>query len=188
VPQEARFGVTGRVLEAMVVSPPDLLIVQTHSDGVLAYLDLYLLLGKRCELRFHLSIESDRDRLPGLPPPACTVERRLRAAAVLRSAGHRTVVTVSPLLPIERPRAFFERIARVADAVVIDHFIGGDGSPGGARTRLTVLPQAMAALDPGSVDLAYRERIVAVAEEVMPGRVGVSIDGFAGRYRPAPAL
>ena len=43
----------------------------------------------------------------------------------------------------------------------------------------------MARVDPASVQLEYRDRMVAVAEEVMPGRVGVSVDGFAGRFRPA---
>ena len=91
------------------------------------YSDLYLQLARRCELRFHISIESDRDRLPGLPPPASSVEKRFEAAAALRAAGLRVLITVSPLLPISEPRGFFERIAQVADGVVIDHFIRGDG-------------------------------------------------------------
>ena len=40
----------------------------------------------------------------------------------------------------------------------------------------------MAAVDPRSTSLAYRDEMVAVAREVMPGRVGVGIDGFAGRW------
>ena len=139
-------------------------------------------LAQRCDLRVHLSIESDRDSLPGLPPPAASVERRLAAAATLRDAGLRTVVTVSPLLPIRDPRRFFGRLAELADAVVIDHFIGGDGSPDGARTARTALPVAMEAVHPGSTRLAYRDEMVAIARQVMPGRVGVSRDGFAGRY------
>ena len=149
------------------------------------YLDLYRPLAAATRLRFHISIESDRDRLPGLPPPATSVARRFEAAAALRAAGLRVVITVSPLLPIAEPRRFFERVAEVADAVVVDHFIEGDGTPGGSRTLATPLPEAMARVDPASVRLDYRDRMVAVAEEVMPGRVGVSVDGFAGRFRPA---
>jgi DNA repair photolyase len=184
VPQEARFGVTRRVLEAMLDTPPDGLIIQTHSDRVTRHLDLYRPLAARCALRFHLSIESDRDRLPGLPPPAASVERRFAAAATLRAEGLRVVITVSPLLPIAEPERFFARIATTADAVVIDHFIGGDGTASGARTRATALPEAMGAVDPASLELAYRARMVAAAEAVMPGRVGVGIDGFAGRFGP----
>jgi hypothetical protein len=52
------------------------------------------------------------------------------------------VVTVSPLLPIADPERFFARLAGLADAVVIDHFIGGDGTPDGSRTLRTGLPAA----------------------------------------------
>jgi len=185
LPQEERFGVTRRLLDAMCELPPDALIIQTHTDRVTRYLDLYRPLAAATRLRFHISIEGDRDRLPSLPPPASSVARRFEAAAALRAAGLRVVITVSPLLPMAEPRAFFERVAEVADAVVVDHYIGGDGSHGGARTLATPLPRAMACVDPASVGLDYRDRMVALAEEVMPGRVGVSIDGFAGRFRPA---
>lgn len=181
-PIERKQRVTRNVLEAMVDCPPDLLIVQSHSHHVADYLDLYPRLAARCELRFHVSIESDRDRLPGLPPSASSVAKRIEAAGRLRVAGLRTVVTAAPLLPIERPVAFFERLGAVADAVVIDHFIGGDGTPSGSRTRRTPLPAAMEAAEQGSSTLAYRDAIVAVARRHFPGDVGVGIDGFAGRF------
>jgi DNA repair photolyase len=182
VPQERRLRVTRRVLEAMCDEPPDSLVLQTHSDRVTDALDLLPRLGRACALRVHLSLESDRDRLPGLPAPASSVERRFAAATTLREAGLRVVMTVAPLLPIADPERFFARIAQVADAVVIDHFIGGDGTPGGTRTRRTPLPAAMEAVLPGSSALAYRERMVEVARRFLPGRVGVGCAGFAGAY------
>ncbi|MGH7128483.1 MAG: hypothetical protein ACREIV_07925, partial [Planctomycetaceae bacterium] len=165
----------------MLERPPDELALQTHSHRVAEYVDLYRELSERCDLRVHVSIESDRDRLPGLPPPASSVRRRLDACAALQAAGIRTVVTVSPLLPIEDPDGFFARLAAVADAVVIDHFILGDGTPDGRRTFATGLPRAMAALDPESLTLAYRDRMIEIARRHLPGRVGVGADGFAGR-------
>lgn len=183
MPQERRHGITRAVLEAMVGAPPDLLIVQTHSHLVTDAIPLLTRLQERCQVRVHLSIETDRGRLAGLPPHASPIERRFEAAAQLRQGGLFVVVTVSPLLPIADPRAFFARIASVADAVVIDHFIEGDGTPDGRRTLRTVLPTACQAIDPLSVGLAYRERMAAIAAEFMPSRVGVNIDGFAGRYR-----
>lgn len=182
VPQEDRFGVTRSLLEMMVSHPPDVLIVQTHTHRVTAYVALYRQIAQVCDLRFHISIESDRDRLPGLPTPASSVDRRFAAAAALRDAGLRVVITVSPLFPIAQPREFFARIATTADAVVIDHFIEGDGTRDGSRTAKTVLPAAMAVVDSNSTALAYRDRMVAIASEIMPGRVGVSVDGFAGRF------
>ncbi len=185
-PQERQLGATRGLLQAMLEEPPDRLILQTHSHRVVEYLELYRELDRRCRLRVHLSIETDRERIPGLPPHASPVARRFAAAARLKAAGIRTVITVSPLLPIADPEAFFAAVARAADAVVIDHFVGGDGTADGRRTLATPLPAAMAAVAPESVGLAYREAMVAVAQRHLPGRVGVHIDGFAGRYLTAP--
>jgi DNA repair photolyase len=183
-PIERKLRVTRGVLEAMVERPPDFLIVQTHSHHVVEYADLYPRLAAETELRFHISIESDRDELPGLPRSASPVAKRIEAARRLRSMGLRVVVTVSPLFPINDPPRFFAALAEVADAVVIDHYIQGDGSPDGKRTERTALPQAMAAVESRSVALAYREEMVAVAQRHFPGRVGVNVDGFAGRMLP----
>jgi DNA repair photolyase len=181
-PQERRHGATAAVLEAMAEAPPDELIVQTHGDAVRGHAAALRAVAAGARVRVHLSIESDRETLPGLPPPAASVARRFEAAEALRAAGLRVVVTVAPLLPIDDPDAFFARVATSADAVVIDHFVGGDGSPDGARTRRTALPAAMEAVVPGSTALAYRDRMVAVAARHLPGRVGVGPDGFAGRF------
>jgi DNA repair photolyase len=181
-PQEMRWGISRAVLSAMRESPPDALIVQTHSDRVSGFAPLLVELSRCCELRVHLSIETDRERLPGLPGHASPIDRRFEAAALLRASGLFVVVTVAPLLPIADPDRFFSRIGAVADAVVIDHFIGGDGSSNGSRTRRTGLPGAMAALDPGSVTIHYRDRMAEVAERYLPGRVGLGRDGFAGRW------
>jgi len=185
VPQESRFRVSESVLTAMLTEPPDVLILQTHSHLVERYVDLLQDLSQQTELRVHISIETDRESFPGLPPHASPVQRRLDACRTLKKAGLRTVVTVSPLLPIAQPQTFFGRIAEVADAVVIDHFILGDGSDSGHRTWRTQLPEAMRAVDPESVTLAYRNHIIATACGVMPGHVGVSSDGFAGRMLTA---
>ena len=133
----------------------------------------------------HVSIETDRDSVPGLPPHARPVASRFDAVAALHAEGLVTVVTVSPLLPIEDPERFFSRIASCADAVVLDHFIGGDGSVDGRRTRRTPLVAAMARVDPGSTSLDYRHRMARVAARYLPGRVGIGIDGFAGRFQPS---
>jgi DNA repair photolyase len=182
LPQEAKRGISKAVLEAMCEQPPDVLILQTHSAAVADHGELLERLAAHCDLRVQLSIETDREQLPGLPPPASSVAARLAASAALRARGLRTVVTVSPLLPIEDPHAFFSRVGEVADAVVVDHYIGGDGSADGSRTARTSLPAAMEALHPSSSTLAYRDEIVAIARERLPGRVGVGPDGFAGRY------
>lgn len=182
LPQESRHGVTQSVLEAMCERPPDELVLQTHSHRVADHVGLLRELSARCSLRVHVSIETDRESLPGLPPHASSVEKRFDACAKLQAGGVRTVVTVSPLLPIADPERFFDRVAETADAAVIDHFIEGDGSTDGSRTQRTALPAAMEALHTGSTSLDYREEVVAIARRHLPGRVGVNIAGFAGRY------
>jgi hypothetical protein len=139
-------------------------------------------LSRSCELRVHLSIETDRDRLPGLPGHASPIDRRFEAAELLKASGLFVVVTVAPLLPIADPNRFFARIGTVADAVVLDHFIGGDGSSNGSRTQRTRLPEAMALIEPRSITLDYRDQMAEVASRFLPGRVGLGRDGFAGRW------
>jgi DNA repair photolyase len=180
-PLESRERVTSAVLDAMIDHPPDGLIVQTHSHRVVEAGDRLVELAGRCDLRVHVSIETDRDAMPGLPPHASSIERRFAAAAALRDRGLRVVVTVSPLLPLDDPERFFERISRAADAVVLDHYIGGDGSSNGARTLRTALPASMTRIDPASTDLAYRDAMAEVARRWLPGRVSTNIEGFAGR-------
>lgn len=181
-PLEKKHRVTRSVLEAMAELPPDELILQTHSHHVTDYLDLYPTLAMRMALRVHISIESDRDTLPGLPRPASSVVQRMEAARQLRNGGIFVVATVAPLLPIEAPEQFFARLAEVADAVVIDHFIEGDGSPDGRRTLRTALPVAIAGVEPGAISLEYRDRVLAIAARHFPGRAGVNIAGFAGKW------
>jgi DNA repair photolyase len=182
VPQERRFRITRSILEAMCRRPPDRLILQTHTHLVAEDVDVLRDLSQRCDLRVHVSIETDRERIDGLPPHASPVEKRLAACAQLKEAGLWTVVTVAPLLPIADPERFFARIAEAANAVVLDHYIQGDGSADGSRTARTPLPAAIAQIDPAALDLSYRDRMAAVARKHLPGNVGINIDGFAGRY------
>ena len=184
LPQEFVHRITKSILDAMIESPPDRLILQTHSHRVIEYQDAYAKLSHRCRLRFHLTIESDLETLPGLPPPASSVSDRLEAAARLKQDGHRVLITVSPLWPIQDPPRFFRRLGDVSDGVVLDHFMGGDGSPDGRRTRKTKLPEAMRSIEARTTDVDYLHAMVSLAQEILPGRIGVHRDGFAGRFLP----
>lgn len=184
LPQEARLGITASLLQAFLQSPPDVLIVQTHSALVVNAQQALVQLSRRCQLRVHITVEGDRERLTGLPPPGFSLERRLQAAQQLHQAGLRVVATLAPLFPLENPQTFFRRLGECVSAVVIDHFIGGDGSPGGHRTRRTRLPAAMESVHPGSTRLDYQDAVVQWARQYFPGQVGVGSAGFAGQYLP----
>jgi DNA repair photolyase len=180
-PIERKFRVTRRVLDAMLEETPDVLILQTHSSGITEDIDRIISLSQRCDLRVHLSIEGDQDSLPGLPPSPCSVDERIRRVREFASQGIKTVVCMSPLYPLTNPDIFFKRIAESgASAVVIDHFIEGDGTQDGSRTRRTRLPQAIARVDKQAVELPYREKVAEIAKNYLP--VGISSSGFAGVY------
>ncbi len=187
-PQESRLGVTRHVLNAMLEEPPDGLIIQTHSPRVVEAMPVLIPLARLCSLRCHISIESDQDRLPGLPPPASSVAARFEAAETLKKAGVEVIITVAPILPIANPARFFARIAQAAHGVVLDHFIDGDGSPHGRRTLKTKLPDSMKSVDPTSVHISYRDTLVSLAEAYLPGRVGIHINGFSGRWNQSESV
>src|SRR6266850_5877754 len=80
VPQERRYRITGRILEAMRERPPDLLALQTHTPNVLWDEDLVVDLSRRFPLSIQISVETDRDSLgPGFPKHAYPVSERIAA-------------------------------------------------------------------------------------------------------------
>ncbi len=180
-PAEKKLRVTRRLLEAMVVNPPDTLILQTHSCSILEDLQWIIQLNSLARLRVHLSIETDREHLEGLPRHAFSVTERIATVQSLSEAGIAVVVCLAPLLPMADPERFFQDIRSAgAKAVIVDHFIEGDGTASGSRTLKTELPGKMAALLPESVDLTYRDHIATIAKRYLP--VGISRAGFAGNY------
>ncbi len=182
-PVERKYRLTRQLLKAMRAAPPERLILQTHSTFILDDLDRIQSLSGLCDLRVHISIEGDRDRLPGLPPPPCSLEERMDVLKKLADRRIQTVACLSPLYPMKEPDAFFARLSKMGvSAVVLDHFIQGDGTPDGSRTLKTKLPQAMAAVAPQSVNLSYRDAIAGIARKYLP--VGISAAGFAGHYCP----
>ena len=183
-PIEKQYRITRRLLKALLTYPPDELILQTHAPAMLDDLTLVAELSQQCRLRVHVSIEGDTERLPGLPPPPATITGRIELLRKLSDAGIFTVACLSPLYPMKNPAAFFERLAGTGiDAVVIDHFIEGDGTKEGSRTWKTDLPRAMESVSVESTRLEYRDRIAAIARNYLP--VGISKSGFSGVYSRA---
>ncbi len=180
-PVERKVRLTRQLLMAMQESPPDQLILQTHSSLILDDLESILSLSGICNLRVHVSIEGDCDRLPGLPPPPCSLEERMKVLKIFADRGAKAVACLSPLYPMKAPDAFFSRLSKMGlSAVVIDHFIQGDGTRDGSRTLKTRLPDAMARVVPESIDLSYRDQVARIARKYLP--VGISAFGFAGHY------
>jgi DNA repair photolyase len=165
----------------MQIKPPDEVILQTHSSTILEDVDLIAELYLSCRLRVHISIEGDRDHLPGLPPPPCSVDSRIQALEQLSSRGIFTVICLSPLYPLNDAELFFSRLKSAgASAVIIDHFIFGDGTSDGSRTQKISLPAIMKNIMPESIHIPYRDKVIDIARNYLP--TGVSAAGFAGNY------
>ena len=186
VPQERRYRITGKLLRAMIARPPDTLVVQTHTPNPLWDLDTLAELAARTRLVVQVSVESDREAIPGFPPHAYSVAARLDALARLRGRGVTTVGVVSPLMPLADPEAFAARLGSAADSVILDHYLVGDGSPNGARTRRRkahvddTVPNLLVAA--GFQEWTRLEKFHEIVDRFSavlgPDRVGVSADGF----------
>jgi DNA repair photolyase len=138
LPQEKRLRLTWSILDEMRERPADVLVVQSHHTLVDRDIDLLADLSKRCELWISLTVETDMDPVPGFPPHASPPARRLETLRRFRARGIRTQATVSPLLPVANPMAFACQLDKACDRVILDHYLIGDGSPNGWRTKKTI--------------------------------------------------
>ena len=193
LPQERRYRITRGILEAMLGRPPDLLALQTHTPNPLWDADLLVRLSRLTPLSVQISVETDREVMgPPFRPHAYTVARRLEALRELTRMGLETVGVVSPLWPLDDVEGFARRLSDACAFVVLDHYLLGDGSPGGARTRkrLVMIDRAQGA-DATFPELLERagfgewtrletfHGVVEVFRRVLgPERVGVSKEGF----------
>jgi DNA repair photolyase len=172
VPQEKRLKITRAILEAMVEAPPDKLVLQTHTPGPLRDVDLL----RRIDCSVQISVETDRASLPGFPPHAFAPSVRLNALRVLKQAGLDAVGVVAPLLPLADPESFARALDESCTRVIVDHYLIGDGSKGGARTKRRGLP---ALLDDYWNSIEALHDVVGTFRRVLGAhRVGVSRSGF----------
>lgn len=172
VPQEMRLRITRRLLEAMVDAPPDKLVLQTHTPYPLR--DVDLLNELPCSVQ--ISVETDRDAIPGLPRHAFSPAERLAALRALKEAGLDAVGVVAPLLPLDDVEAFARALDESCSRVIVDHYLVGDGSKDGARTKRRGLPDR---LEPYWTTIDSLHDTASVFRRVLGDeRVGVSRDGF----------
>ena len=180
-PQERTARRTRRLLEEMLVRPPDALVIQSHTPLVVDDLPLLLDLHRRCRLQINISVETDKPSLPpGFPRHAYSPTTRIEALRTIRNAGLWAVATVSPLLPLDNPRAFAEQLEVACDRVILDHYLLGDGSPDGRRTRQTKFPRLLEETGYGAwTRLDVFHGVVGLFRDVFGGhRVGISQAGF----------
>jgi len=188
-PQERTLRHTRLLLRTMVERPPDLLVIQSHTPLVVDDLALLQQLQQHCEVQVQITVETDKQAWPvPLPKHAYPVPSRIQALRTLRAAGLHTVAAVSPLLPLDDPAQFADDLERACHRVILDHYLLGDGSQEGQRTKHTALPRLLHDTGYGTwTTLEKFREIVEVFRSVFgdAGRVGVSRDGFNAHPRSA---
>jgi DNA repair photolyase len=180
LPQEMRLRLTWSILDEMGARPPDVLVIQSHHTLIERDLDLISELSQRFELWVSLTVETDMDHVPGFPPHASLPARRLETLNTFRTRGVLTQATVSPLLPLANPRQFALQLDAACDRVILDHYLIGDGSPNGWRTKRTTFAERLERAGLGSWnELAKLWEIRDLFASVLgPDRVLVGCDGF----------
>ncbi|MEA3502162.1 MAG: radical SAM protein [Actinomycetota bacterium] len=107
-PNERRLELVRGILEILIPKRP-ILIVQTRSGLVTRDIDLYQQMGDSA--RVNITVTTDSEDVRRAFEPECpTISKRLETAAKLREAGIRTMITMSPLLPVSDPEQFAERL------------------------------------------------------------------------------
>ncbi len=181
-PQERTNRRTRQLLKEMVKRPPDMIVIQTHTPVIVDDLPILKKLNALCALRIHITIETDQQKLPApFPRQAYSPESRIRALQTLRDNGLHTVATVSPLLPLHDPWQFATDVEKSCDHVILDHYLLGDGSQEGRRTKRTLLPQLLKETGLGTWSTLEKfYEIVGIFKQVFSdeNRVGISQEGF----------
>jgi|SRR5262245_2118518 len=136
LPAERSLKLTRGILEAVLPHQPRLL-VQTRGPLVTRDLDV---LAQFRAVRVNVSIPTDSETVrQAFEPKAPPLDRRWQALEQIRAAGVPIGICVTPMLPLEQPDAFVERlVAFRPDVLVVQDFHdsgGGFGADTGAAAR-----------------------------------------------------
>lgn len=140
LPAERSLKLTRGILEALIPHQPRLLI---QTRGPLVVRDLDLIRQFRA-VRVNMSIPTDSETVRlAFEPKAPPLESRWEAIAQVRASGVPVGICVTPMLPLEDPDAFVERLVAFApDVLVVQDFHdsgGGFGADTGTRARELVV-------------------------------------------------
>lgn len=180
VPQEKLLGITRALLEAMCERPPDGIVIQTHTTLISRDLTLIRELAQRTSLWVSITVETDREVLAGFSKHASSPAKRMETLSRFRKEGIRTQAAVSPLLPLGNVEEFARTLEKVADRVILDHYLLGDGSAGGLRTKRTNFPEMLTknGFDEWNGLEKFWEVVAVFREIVGQDRVLISQEGF----------
>jgi DNA repair photolyase len=131
LPAERSLRLTRGILEVLAPHQPRLL-VQTRGPLVVRDIDV---LDRFRSVCVNLSIPTDSEAVrQAFEPKAPPLEKRWEAAAALQAAGLAVGICVTPMLPLENPVAFVERLAAFEPDVLVTQDFHDSGGGFGADT------------------------------------------------------
>jgi DNA repair photolyase len=136
LPAERSLQLTRGILEALIPHQPRLL-VQTRGPLVVRDFDL---LQQFRAVRINMSIPTDSEEMrKAFEPKAPPLEKRWQAITAARAAGLPVGICVTPMLPLENPDGFVQRLVEFKpDVLVVQDFHDSGGAFGadtGAAAR-----------------------------------------------------
>lgn len=144
VPQEKTTEITRGLLETMLTYPPDVLVLQTRNPLIIRDIDIIKSLSERTSVWVSITVETDKEQVEGLPRHSFSPRQRLETAQIFKAKGIPIQITVSPLMPLDNLEQFTKDVDSSCDRVILDHYLLGDGSKNGLRTKRTNIPKILA--------------------------------------------
>lgn len=131
LPAERSLELTRGILEALLPHQPRLL-VQTRGPLVRRDLDL---LKQFSAVRVNMSIPTDSEEVQiAFEPKAPPLKRRWQALQQVRAAGVPVGICVTPMLPLDDPEAFVNRLVQFKPDVLVTQDFHNSGGGFGADT------------------------------------------------------
>ncbi len=131
LPAERSLQLTRGILKTLVPHQPRVLI-QTRGPLVVRDIDV---LSQFNAVRVNISIPTDSEIVrQAFEPKAPPLERRWEAIAKIKAAGLAVGICVTPMLPLENPEAFVQRLAEFQPDVVVTQDFQDSGGGFGAST------------------------------------------------------
>jgi DNA repair photolyase len=160
---------TRGILETLAPHQPRLLI-QTRGPLVVRDLDV---LAQFDSVRVNFSITTDSERVrQAFEPKAPPLDRRWAAAQEVRAAGISVGLCLTPLLPLDDPERFIDRVCEFpADVLVLQDFHeshGGFGADTGDEARRLLAESGWSPTNYERVLTRFRERL----DQIYEGEAG----------------
>ena len=170
-PIEKKLEITRDILRELRDYHDVRLVVQTRASLVTRDIDLFRGFGT---IQVNMTVTTDSERVRKAFEPLCPSNRsRLRAIQQVHEAGIRSCITITPLLPVERP----EQFAQDLKATGIDNFIIQGFHRKKGRFVKGTRDAAMEILDEFNWGEEEYQRVLGLFKDQIPD-IGIGQDGF----------